>query len=60
MYCIHMWVCASLYINLVRRGKTPGRETQVYSYNSHILADKFSTLGSASIYIKYISGFKIF
>ena len=51
MYCIHMLVCASLYINLVRRGKPPGRETQVYSYNGHILADKFTTLGSASVYI---------
>lgn len=53
-----MWVCASVYINLFRRGKTPRRGTQAYSYNSDILADKFTTLGSVSIYIKYISGFK--
>ena len=52
MYVLYTYVgvCFSLY-KFSQEGKTPGRETQVYSYNGHILADKFTTLGSASVYI---------
>ena len=39
------------------RGQTTGRETQ--ANNIHIFADKLTTVVTTSVYIKYISGFKI-
>ena len=38
------------------RGQTSDRETQV---NSYMFVDKITTAVTASVYIKYISGFKI-
>ena len=44
---------------IVMRGQTFGRGAQVYLYKCYIFIDKITTVMTASVYIKYISEFKI-
>ena len=45
--------------SIAMKRQTFGKGTQVYSYECSIFAVKIATLVTTSVYIKYISGFKI-